>query len=222
MRIGREALIVLNPRTIPECMSALDELKIPQIRIIGYTEKQIEETVFSQLLAEFVEYDFFYMVSDDAIVRPYALDAVRKLARAGNPVVTGYSQRTHQDWTVNLCATPLKGDHPSPEAYDFYLYEEIVGFECEEVESYFAGMSLTGMSRKMWERFPFRCFGGGARNTGYASDFSLSLRLQREDIPIMAARDGFCYHWRFDWQTTNGIEDMKPKFDDPRIEVVLP
>jgi hypothetical protein len=211
---GRDALIIMNPRTIPECIRAFDELQIPQIRIIGHTEQQIQEEAFPEILE--YDFDWFWLVSDDALVRPQALDAVRKTAHLGHPVVTGYSQRSHEDWTVNLTRAPLAEPHPSVDAYDFFQFYEVVGHPDEVVPTWFTGMSLTGMPHAMWERFPFQCFGGSTG--GYASDFSLSTRLQEADIPIVAAREAFCYHWRWDWITTSGDKDMTPTFDNPRIE----
>jgi GT2 family glycosyltransferase len=211
----RDVLVVLNPRTIPECMAAFESLWIPRIHIIEHTERQIMDDAFPQILAE-TDADWIWVVSDDAIVRQPAIEAVRTLARK-HPVVTGYSQRTHDDWVVNLTKEPLYGSQPAVDAYEFYEFHEVVSWKTPVVPTYFAGMSLTGMSVEMWREYPFQCF-GGPRDTGYSSDFSLSERLQRAGVAIVAARDAFCYHWRWDWITTNGIEDMKPRFDNPRVE----
>lgn len=181
----------MNPRRIGHVMQALDALDIPQYRIVGHTEKEIEELAFPTILS-MCKYDWLWVVSDDAIVRPYALAAVRALMRK-HPVVTGYSQRTHDNWVVNLSKSPLRAPHPSVDAYDFLTYAEVVSYPDEAVPTWFAGMSLTGMSTEMWARFPFGCYGGAGRdgNTGYSSDFFLSYRLQENQIPIVAAREGF-------------------------------
>lgn len=212
--------MVMNPREIEPVMLALNELDVPQIRVIQHTEKEIETIAFREVLNVCDEdgFDWMWIVSDDVIVRPQALDAVRRLRDRGHRVVTGYSQRSHTDWIVNLTKTPLRGPHPSEASYDFYEFAEVVSWNADEVPTFFAGMSLTGMAVDDWKALPFMCFGGDGSNTGYASDFHLSARLQNAAIPIVAARDAFMYHWRTDWKST--MADHPPRFDDKRIEVV--
>lgn len=218
-----DALMVMNPRRIKPVMQALEELPISQIRVVGHTEKQIEQEAFPEVLdvCGENEWDWLWVVSDDAIVRPYALAAVRLLARSGrHRCVTGYSQRTHDNWTVNLTKSPLRSPHPGVEAYEFMSYAEVVSHPERVIRTWFAGMSLTGMAVADWKLYPFTCFGGSGHDTGYSSDYSLSYRLQAAGVPIAAAREGFCYHWRADWVSTNNDEDQSPRFDEKHIEIV--
>jgi hypothetical protein len=208
---GREtvnaALVILNPRDIPVCKQALAELAIPKLWLTGWTEKQIADDVFPRLLSDYC-FEQYLLVSDDAIVRQHAVQAVLDELR-WNPVVTGYSQRSHTDWQVNLTRGPLKYEHPVVGAYDFLSYHEVVSHPEPTLPTWFAGMSITGMSREMWQRFPFGCYSDEQSPNGYASDFHLSRRLQDAGVPITACRDAFAYHWRHEWRHTNDRRDDK-------------
>lgn len=167
----------------------------------GYTEAHLADGAFAQAVDSF-PHDYFIVASDDILIRRHALDqVVAQLKR--HPVVTGYSQRSHTDWTVNLTAAPLEGDTPRAEAYQFLSFQDIVSAPTPTVRTWFTGMSLTGMNRELWQRFPFDCYRDKPSDRGYASDFHLSLRLQQARVPIMACRDAFAYHWRHEWRNTN-------------------
>ena len=207
----KDAVIVLNPRAIRECITSITELPVPKIWLTGYTEREISEGVFLAVLAQY-DFDRYFVVSDDVIVRPYAFDAIRHVLDLHDaPVATGYSQRSHADWKVNLTRKPLMDDLPTAGAYDFRHFRDVVSWPTPELPTWFTGMSLTGMSREMWRRFPFQCFVDDESPLGYASDFHLSKRLQDAEVPIRAAREGFAYHWRHEWRHTNHPGDAKPK-----------
>ncbi len=185
-----DALIVMNPRRIPQCLNSIEELDIPKIYMQGYTEHQIMTDAFPQALDH--GYDWYWLASDDLIIRQSALDAVRALRDQDHPIVTGYSQFSHTDWTVNLTSEPLRGPVPCVSAYTFRKYPECVSYPDPAIPTWFTGMALTGMSADMWRRFPFMV----DFDPGWASDFHLSRRLQDANVPIVAAREGFTYHWR--------------------------
>lgn len=200
-----DALIVMNVRDIHPVKQAFAQLPIAKIWLTGYTEAQLAESVFEYAIRE-TDFDRYLVCSDDILVRQPTLDAVTGALDGGCEVATGYSQRTHTDWTVNVTNGPLRDSHPASEAYRFMKYRDVVSWPEPLVPTWFAGFSLTGMSRDMWQRFPFGCFTEG-QPTGYASDFHLSRRLQDERIPIYAVREAFAYHWRHEWQHTNHPED---------------
>jgi hypothetical protein len=230
-----DCLVLLNPRDIPECMSAFEQLDIPRIHIVGHNEMSIMTDGFDKAIdiADAEGFDWLWWISDDAIVRQPALAAVRSLRDEGHPVVTGYSNMTHDNWYVNLCKTPLAKPTPVVDAYDLYRFHEVIGYPDPVVPTFFGGFCLTGMSLDMWRYYPFGCFGGGASDNqdGYGSDFSLSWRLQTDMVPIVAARDGFCFHWRWNWLTMPKMTAreakammnlMIPTFDDPNVTLRLP
>lgn len=201
-----DALVILNPRDIPEVKDAIADLDIPKLWLTGYTERELAASVFDYALRE-TSFDRYLVVSDDIIIRRPALDAVLQALDDGIEVATGYSQRSHTDWTVNVTAGPLRDSRPTVGAYDFRQYREIISWPEPLVPTWFAGMSITGMSREMWQRFPFGCFTDGDSDAGYASDFHLSRRLQDERVPVYAVREAFAYHWRHEWAHTNHPDD---------------
>ena len=190
-----DALIILNARHIEPVKAALAELPIAKIWLTGYTELEISNGVFADAIAS-TSFDRYLVSSDDILIRPHALAAVIDVWERGYDVVTGYSQRSHTDWTVNLTEAPIQTLTPGKGAYRFREYADVAAWPDPIVPTWFAGFSITGMPRDLWERFPFGCFHDGINDPGHASDFHLSLRLQEAGIPIGAAREGFAYHWR--------------------------
>ncbi len=150
------------------------------------------------MLAELVEdtdYSHYLIVSDDGVVSPRALGAVCVLLDH-HPVVTGWSNLDCIEAKVNLQRTPLPREIPDGlDVWDLYHFAEVLGHPDEAIPTYFGGMCLTGMSRSMWQRFPFGCYG----TPGGGSDYHLSWRLQQASVPIVAARDGFVFHLKERW-----------------------
>jgi hypothetical protein len=202
-----DALVVMNPRNIRVCLDSMAELPIPKIYLRGFSEREIATEAFPRVMA--MGYRWLWVVSDDVVARPCNLLALRDLRDAGHPVVTGYSQRSHTEWTVNLTDGPLVGDVPHPDAYRFRTFRDVVSWPVPEVPTWFTGMSMTGMRTELWAEYPFDCY-GGPDEPGYASDFSLSFRLQSAGVPILAARDAFLYHWRHEWVNTSDPRDADP------------
>jgi hypothetical protein len=73
------------------------------------------------------------------------------------------------------------------------MRSDVVGYPDEVVPTHFMGMSLTGMTRDMWLRFPYGCF-TDRRPHGQSSDFHLSARLRDAGVPMVAARSGEVQH----------------------------
>lgn len=189
----RDLLVILNPRRIGECLAAFAGLDIDKLWVRNMTEPQIQEH-WPQILDRAMHHDRLLVVSDDGVVRPHALQAVRELLDDGHPVVTGYSNLSSEDFRVNLTKGPLRTDVPTVEAYDLYTLAEVLEHPTAVVPTWFAGMCLTGMSVGLWERYPFRVTRNGAQ-----SDFSLAKRLEADRVPIVAAREGFVWHVKERW-----------------------
>jgi GT2 family glycosyltransferase len=190
-------LAIMNPRQIPECISAFKKLDVRKAWLQNYTEWQLVEVIASLVRDETIHFSHLCLVADDCIVTQQALDAVLKFARQGDPVVTGYCRldSTHPD--VNITRRPLMGETPTVGAYDFYSFLEVEEWPGETVPTGFVGFALTCMSREMWREFPFGCFGAAPR--GYSSDFHLSRRLRDSGVPMVAARDGYVTHVKEQW-----------------------
>ena len=81
-------------------------------------------------------------------------------------------------------------------------------------------MCLTGMSREMWQRFPFGVCEGS--EVGWASDYSLCWRLQQAEVPIVAARDAHVLHVKTNWQTseTDPRKTLQIGHVEPKVTIV--
>ena len=190
-----DLLVVLNPRDIPECMSAIRALPIDKLYVSRMTEWEVMDC-WAKVMDAARGYERLIVQSDDGIPRPHALRAVQRLLDADMPVVTGYSNLSVEDHRVNLSKAPLDTTHPHEGAYTFFTLQELMELQEDGIQTYVAGFALTGMSYEMWERFPFRVYNG---KPGNASDYCLSCDLQRAKIPIVAARDGFVWHGKPRW-----------------------
>lgn len=198
-------LIIFNPRAIPDCMDAFAALDVPRAYLTGYTERGLIEP-FARVVAE-TDYSHYLTIADDGVVRQSALDAVLALL-ASHPVATGWSNLDATEARVNLTRSPLTMPAPHPNAYDMYHWQEVMGYPSPVVPTYFAGMCLTGMSRDMWLRYPFDVY-GDEYESGHGSDYRLCLQLQQDDIPIVAAREGYVYHVKERWSLPDRAEEKR-------------
>lgn len=179
-------LVVLNPRNIPQCMDAFEHLPVQKCYIRSHTEAEIENEAFSGVLTG----DPVVVVSDDALVSRGALETVLRLLE-DHPVVTGWCPLSEGSELCNLSTGVLPEGPPSVQSYDFMRCDDVKGL----VSTSFAGMCLTGMSRELWQRFPFMAYG----TPGFASDYHLSYRLQEAGVPVVSHEDARCGHVKAVW-----------------------
>jgi hypothetical protein len=200
---ARPLLLILNARRISECLDSYRALSIPKAYLTGYTERELEP-VIAELVAS-TNFSHYIAVSDDVVVSSRAVHAVQELL-GGHPVVTGWCNLDQQDPRCSVVDRPLTGDTPTLESYGFMHWSRVVTHPHRTLRTWFAGMCLTGMSRDLWQQYPFRTF-GPAGSAGWASDFNLCRRLQDDRVPIMAARDAGVLHVRERWD----VQDPDPR-----------
>lgn len=180
-------LLVFNPRHIEECVASIQRLPIDQAWLTGYREAELEPIVAS-IVDRFDSYTHFLVCSDDPIIPAFALEAVLDALADGHPVATGYCNLDRSDMRVNLTRRPFETTDTSIMAdYDLYHLSEVLGHPDELVPTFFAGFALTGMSRDMWLKYPYR-------TDGLPSDFNLARRLQADGVPIVAPKQAFMWH----------------------------
>jgi hypothetical protein len=187
----RNLLVILNPRRISECVDALSALNIDRLWLRYMTEQTIQNR-WPEVLEAARGYDRIILVSDDTSPTQSALDAVQGLLDDGYPVVTGYCNLGANDERVNLCDRPL-GPEPSAAAYHWLTRDQVEQGH-RVVPTSFAGFALTGMSVPMWTQYPYRL-----HPNGNSADYDLCKRLERDRVPIVAARDGFVHHVKEVW-----------------------
>jgi hypothetical protein len=105
-------------------------------------------------------------------------------------VYTGYCNMEENNPEVNLSSEPLVVQHlADKDCYSFPLKTDVDAHE-GLYPSYFTGFAMTFMSRQMWLKYPFNCIG----DPGYQSDYSLSCRLQNDEVNIWAVPGAFMQH----------------------------
>lgn len=186
-------LLVMNPRRIPACIESIDALDIPKAWMQGYNEYELQDVIAG--IVEQVEHDHYMILADDCTVTQEAVDEVLALHAAGHPVATGYCNLDSSTDLVNVQRTPLIDLVPrGASSYDFMTQGEVDAID-GPFQTYFAGMSLTSMSREMWLRFPFGVHGW----PGSASDYHLCKRLQDSGVGIVSTRAARVEHDKDDW-----------------------
>lgn len=191
-----DVLIVLNPRHIDECLDAIRALPIDRLWLSHMTELEIERRWTAEALPLLEGYARAFIISDDAIPRPHALEALRRTLDEGHPVVTGYCNLASDDFRTNLTRAPLL-PRISKESYDLLTVAEVMESPSPLVPTYYTGFCLTGMPLDLWRRYPYVTEKLGA--DGCAADYSLSRRLTDDGVPIVAHRDAFVWHVKERW-----------------------
>jgi hypothetical protein len=182
-------LMIMNPRKIPRCMEALEGLDIDKVWMKHYTERELIG-VISQIV-ESTDHDVIGLLSDDTIPPQSSLDLILD-AFEPSSVYTGYCNMDEGREEVNLSRQPLViQENATLECYDFPTKAEVDNHK-GLYPSWFTGFAMTFMSREMWLKYPFDCIG----TPGYQSDYSLSCRLQNDEVNIWAVPGAFMPHLR--------------------------
>lgn len=179
---------------MPECLLSLELIDAPKVWIKNYTELQLE-AIIPWVIHE-SDYDNYVVVSDDVIASTDAFRAVcNGLSRF--QVVTGYCNLDLTSGFVSLTSAPPQEPYGQAETYVWRTFDQVP--KEEYIRTWHPSFAMTGMSREMWEEFPWKCF-GFLGSAGWAADLSLSIRLHAAEIPIWAPRAAFMYHTKREWK----------------------
>lgn len=191
------ALVVLNPREIPECMTALRALRVPKCWVSYMYEPPAAKAINRAI--EETSFDRYVVISDDTCPTQDALDRVLALHdRMPGACVTGYCNLDSSLPFVNL-TWPWKQLAPPPPSVDSYAL--VMRSEIDNrlphgaaFRSGFAGLALTCMSRELWLRFPLH-----HTSLGGQIDYQLSYELQQAGVEIHAPIGAFVQHVKEEW-----------------------
>lgn len=187
------ALVVLNPRDIPECMVALRALDLPTCWV-SYMSEAAACGAINRAIAR-SSYDRYVLISDDTVPSREALDMVLAAHDQGFPVATGYCNLDSELPFVNLCWNRLPDPPPTAASYGLLTSSEVDAYEPGfPLTTSFTGLCLTTMSRDMWLRYRMEVTSFAAQ-----SDYLLSWRLQRDEVPIVAPVGAFVRHVKERW-----------------------
>jgi hypothetical protein len=185
------ALMILNPREIPDCMEALASLPVAKCWIQYMPERQAAWAINEAIKA--TSFDRYVVISDDTRPTPEALAAVLALHDENTDLcVTGYCQLAADTPLMNLTTNVLPPPPPLVTSYAFMTKDEVE--EYEVIDTTFAGLALTCMTRELWLDHPLEVseFGG-------QMDYVLSYNLAQSGIGIISPRDGFVFHVKERW-----------------------
>ena len=116
-------------------------------------------------------------------------------------VYTGYCNLDDASELVNLTDSPLPVlDSPTYADYGFATRQSVTG-GTGLFRSYFAGFSLTFMSRDMWLKYGFDPKG----DPGFQSDYRLSLKLQADGVPVWAPVGAYMRHLKGSDESTRHL-----------------
>lgn len=187
----KPALVILNPRRITEFEESLTYLEIDKVRLRGYTEPEIGNGVWTRMLdtLRHREYTHLAVISDDCVIPPHTLHNVLSHAESHpDRFTTGWCNLDLTEHRVNLCDGRLTDRVPTLRSYSFPTWHDVMLGPAVR-RTYFAGLSCTTATVEMWSRYGYQTYGAG-----FAADYALSWRLQKDGIRIDALRDAYCLH----------------------------
>lgn len=187
-------LMIMNPRKIPQCMSALEALDVDKVWLKNWSERELVSVIAEVI--ESTDHDVIGLVSDDTIPPNSSLQLILD-AFEPSAVYTGYCNTDEDRQEVNLSRKPLiVQSSATADCYDFPTRGEVDEHEVL-YKSFFTGFAMTFMSRDMWLKYPFDCIG----DPGYQSDYLLSCRLQNDGVDVWAVPGAFMPHLRLNEST---------------------
>jgi hypothetical protein len=197
----KSLLMILNPRRIPDCMTAIEALDIDKCWFSAMTEVDLIPHL-NQMIQD-TNYDRYLIVSDDCIPTQSALDKVLWLHDTYDTVSTGYCNLDATSLYVNLTRNVLPEPPPQVESYDLLLQGE-VDKESDPFHTTFSGFVFTCMRRAEWLQYPMMVSEAGAQ-----TDYTLSYRLQQSGIKIITHKDTFVYHVKETWNTHDKAREKR-------------
>jgi hypothetical protein len=192
-------VFIMRAREIPKSLASIKQFPYPKVWIEYYREKEIEGEVWPKVFDKIVRkgYSHISIFSDDAVMSKEAAIGVMELAQQ-YLVTCGWCNLDSGPYS-NISKSRLVKPYPKAGRVKDILYtiEEIEEYKTAVIKTWFTGFSLHTMPTSLWKQFPFMCYPGSLGN-GYASDYHLCWRLQKNEVPIIALKAGRIYHIRKD------------------------
>ena len=196
-----EALLILNPREIPDCITALRALPIPKLWI-SYMGERRAATEINHAVND-TTYDRYVIVSDDTTPTPEALAAVLDAQSLNGTVATGYCNLDAHLPYVNLTRNTLPKPPPGVYSYKFLTRDEVDQGPVIQPTT-FAGLALTCVSRDLLLKHPMTVSTNGGQ-----MDYMLSYSLQQARVPIITPRAGFIHHVKELWNSLDQAPEKR-------------
>ena len=184
----KTAIMVLNPRDIPYCMTALRSLGHPTCWV-SYVPEPDAADIINRAIQD-TDFDRYTIISDDCEPTREALELVLELHdQYPSYCATGYCNFDKELPWVNLCWNRLKPPPPYMDSYRFFTRKDVDDFPSDVISTSFTGLSFTTMTRDLWLRFPLKVTSWGGQ-----MDYQLSYELQDAGVPVVARKGAFIQH----------------------------
>lgn len=180
----------MNPRSIPECIDAIRDLRgIDKAWLQYMTEPQLVPVIRD--IVNTTHYNRYTIISDDCIPTQATLDLV--LAMHDENQGSATCAWINVDNTGNMSTinpTPLANpDYPTEDAYNLLTIDEAQDLPNTPIRTYFHGCNLATLTAAQWATYPFDTYAGG-----WASDYHQCIRLQADDVPILTHPAAYMHH----------------------------
>lgn len=188
------ALMILNPRRIPDCIAALEALPVAKCWISFMPEVDAAEAI-NEAIAFTPAFDRYVVISDDTVPTPEALAAVLELHDTHpDHCVTGYCQLADDTPLTNLTTNVLPPPPPQIASYAFMTQDEVDRYGTNTIVTTFAGLAFTCMSRELWLEYPLKVSSYGGQ-----MDYVLSYNLAQAGVEIVSRGDTYVKHVKERW-----------------------
>jgi hypothetical protein len=190
----------MQGREIPSCIKALSALRVPKIWFRAYDMKQLETQIPEAIRS--TDFDNYIIISDDTEPTQRALDLVRNTLQ-NYVAASGWSLVSPGSRLTNVSLKPLRGTTPGPFSIDYATVDAVMRQQ-PVFRAYFAGFSLTGLRKFLWERYPYQPYDWVGRPYRkdvpkeiaryWASDYNECKRLQEGRVELMVHREAYVEH----------------------------
>lgn len=205
--------MVMQAREIEPCLRAIEALPIQKAWFKGWTEAELQEPINDFI--QRTDYDNYLMAADDLMPREAEVKVITDSLQDMSLVSGWCNMAPHSAYANVKLRKPYltKARFAAAMAYDKmskklgmgtseWMLWGLRGFATQQrvrsmpeyFRTYFTGMTLLGMRRKLWLKYPFRVWTNPLTGRSSNSDYVLSQRLNRDGIAIPVAREAFCYH----------------------------
>ena len=184
----------MHPREIKIVKDNMDKLKISKVYFKGFYSRELKDKI-DTFIRE-TDYDNYIVTADDVIITQDVLNLIEKCLEKYE-VFTGYCNMYLGSEEVNLCSKPLtltNGIYPLIGDYNFMTFEDVKK-QKDIFRTYLAGLSLTGMRRNLWLKYPLQAYLVNQNDIkGVSCDHNLSYRLTKDNVSIYTHKKAYIKH----------------------------
>jgi len=171
----KHCLMVLKASHLYPVVDSIERIDMETAWFSGYTETELAITLNSFISD--TDYDYYWLTSHDLVLHQEGVDClVEILENDPSCVATGYCNVSLDNPLSTITRAPIDQPEPSLESYGFLTNQSVQKLEDDIIRTYFASWSMSGMTRDMWLKYPYKTMGSGDR-----TDLNFSMRFCQEE-----------------------------------------